>query len=53
MGGHRASDDPRSIIAVVRAGDDSAGGWYSGSLIPEATELDAVERSRAHEHRRS
>jgi hypothetical protein len=29
-------------VAVVRVGDDRAGGWFAGSLVAEATEDDAA-----------
>jgi hypothetical protein len=42
LGGHGAAGDSRNIVAVVRVGDDSVGGWFAGALVPEATENDAA-----------
>jgi hypothetical protein len=45
LGGHdgaSSGDDPETIIASVVAGDDEQGGWYSGALVPTATEFDLV-----------
>jgi hypothetical protein len=42
-GGHGPSqvDDDTNVVAVVVCGDDSAGGWCSGALAPDATLGDA------------